>query len=36
MYWYVNSLYGEEMQQNLPIDRFEWIKNLFRFNEEFQ
>ena len=36
MYWYVNSLYGEEMQQNLPIDCFEWIKNLFRFNEEFQ
>ena len=36
MYWDVNNLYEEEMQQNLPIDGFEWIKDFFRISEEFQ
>ena len=35
MYWNVRQLYGQAMQQKLPVDGFKWINNLFRSNEEF-
>ena len=28
-YWDVNNLYGWTMLQKLPINEFEWIKNIF-------
>ena len=35
MYWDVNKLYGQIMQQKFPVDGFKWINYLSRFNEEF-
>ena len=31
----VNNLYGWEMSQKLPVNGFEWVKNLSNFNEDF-
>ena len=32
--WHVNNLYGQEMQQKLPMDSLKWINHLFVFNKE--
>lgn len=34
MYWELNNLYGQAMQQKLSALGFEWRKDLFRFNKE--
>ena len=34
-YWDVNHLYGWSMSQKLPLNKFEWIKDMFQFNEDF-
>ena len=34
-YWDVNNLYGWVMQQKLPVNNFEWIKDTSQFNEDF-
>ena len=34
-HWDVNKLYGWSMLQMLPVDKFEWIKDTFQFNEAF-
>lgn len=34
MYWDVNNLSGQGMQKILPVDGFEWKKDLFKFDEE--
>ena len=35
MYLYANNLYGWAVSQKLPINGFEWVKELSRFNEDF-
>ena len=30
-----NNLYGRAMSQKLPVNNFEWIKNIFQLNEDF-
>ena len=30
-----NNLYGWTMSQKLPVNSFEWVKNLSKFNEDF-
>ena len=35
MYLDANSLYGWAMSQILPINGFEWVKELSQFNEDF-
>ena len=30
-----NSLYGEAMSQKLPVDGFEWVKDLSAIDEDF-
>ena len=34
-YWDVNHLYGWEMSQKLPINKFEWTEDTSQFNEDF-
>ena len=34
-YWDVNNLYGWSMSQKLPLNNFEWIKDMFQFNKDF-
>ena len=34
-YWDVNNLYGWAISQKLPVNNFEWIKDIFQFNEDF-
>ena len=31
----VNNLYGRSMLQKLPVNKFEWTEDAFRFNEDF-
>ena len=35
MYLDANKLYGWIMSQKLPVNGFEWVENLSRFNEIF-
>ena len=34
-YWDENNLYGWAMFQKLPVNNFEWIKDIYQFNEDF-
>ena len=34
-YWDLNNLYVWAMTQKLPVNKFEWIKDTFWFNEHF-
>ena len=34
-YWDVSNLYGWSMSQKLPLNNFEWIKDMFQFNKDF-
>ena len=34
-YWDVNNLYGWVISQNLPLNKFELIKDTSQFNEDF-
>ena len=34
-YWDVNNLYGWTMSQKLPVNNFECIKDIYKFNEDF-
>ena len=31
-FWDVNNLYGWEMSQKLPVNNFEWIKDLMKIS----
>ena len=33
--WDVNNLYGWEMLQTFPVNKFGWIENTSQFNEDF-
>ena len=33
-YWDVDNLYGWEMPQKLPKNNFEWIEEIFQFNDD--
>ena len=35
LYWDVNNFYGWTMLQKLPVNDFEWRKDLLTFNEKF-
>ena len=34
-YWDVNNLYGQAISQKLPVNNFQWIKNIFNLNKKF-
>ena len=34
-YWDVNNLYVWAMLQKLPVNRYEWIEDTFKFNEDY-
>ena len=34
-YLNTNNLHGWAMSQKLPVNGFEWVKNLFKLNEDF-
>ena len=34
-YCNVNNLCGQSMLQKLPVNKFEWTEDVFRFNEDF-
>ena len=34
-YWDVNNLYGWAISHKFPVEKFEWIKDTSRFNEDF-
>ena len=34
-YWDANNLYSSAMSQKLSVNKFDWIKNTFQFNEDF-
>ena len=34
-YLNANNLYGWAISQKLPVDSFEWNKNMLKFNEDF-
>ena len=34
-YWDVNNLYVWAISQKLPVNNFEWIKDIFQLNEDF-
>ena len=34
-YWNVNNLYGWALSQEVPVNKFEWIKETSQFNEDF-
>ena len=36
MYWDTNNLYGWAMSQKLPVDCFESVKNMSKFDENFK
>ena len=35
MYLGANNLYGLGMSENIPVDGFQWVKDLSQFNEDF-
>ena len=35
MYLGANNLYGLGMSENIPVDGFQWVKDLSQFNEGF-
>ena len=35
-YWDGNNLYGLSMSQKHPVNKFEWVKNTFKFNKDFK
>ena len=35
MYLGANNLYGWGMSENIPVDGFQWVKDLSQFNEDF-
>ena len=35
MYLDANNLYGWEMSQKLPVNDFEWVEKLSKFDERF-
>ena len=34
-YWVLNNLFGWAMSQKHPVNLFEWIEDIFQFNEDF-
>ena len=34
-YWDANNLYSWAISQNLPVNNFEWIKDTWKFEEDF-
>ena len=34
-YWDINNLYGQEMSQQLSLNDFKWVENVFQFSKAF-
>ena len=34
-YWDINDLYGWATSQKIPVNIFEWVKNISQYNEDF-